>query len=336
MDTACVYPLTDSERNQLSAALGKINYDPQGGQNYITDLRIMADSNLPRRVIDVLANQRASLRPKPYLVFENLPTDEAVFTTPDPEVFTPAAKSGTLSENLIMAFASMIGEPYSIQFEGADIVNNLIPSPSAKREYTGLGSQVELSFHVENAALKYMENAGFSPLGLLLTGVRHDPQGPMTRLADARAALLLLEASDVVCLRQPLYRIKVPHRWRNQGTFATEPVAMLSGDLDFPEVSAVFYPDMVEALSTPAANAMTRFHDAIRQVSVAVDIKPGQLLYIDNRFTLHARDSFEPSLDKLSKPLRWVQRVFVSKSLWSHRQLERVQSRIFLPRDQTP
>lgn len=334
MDSTCVYPLTDSERDQLASGLGKVNYDPQGGQNYITDLRIMAASNLPRRVIDVLANQRASLRPKPYLIFENLPTDEAVFTTPDPGVFTPAAKSGTLSENLIMAFASLIGEPYSIQFEGADIVNNLIPSPSAKREYTGLGSEVELNFHIENAALKYMENASFSPLGLLLAGVRHDPAGPLTRLADARDALGLLEESEVECLRQPLYRIKVPHRWRGKGEFATEPVAMLCGDLDFPEISAVFYPDMVEALSKPAADAMARFCDAVRQVSVGLDIKPGRLLYIDNRFTLHARDSFEPSLDALSNPLRWVQRVFVSKSLWSHRRLEMVKSRVFMPRAQ--
>jgi hypothetical protein len=45
-----------------------------------------------------------------------------------------------------MAFASLIGEPYSILFEGGDIVNNLIPTKRAKREYTGLGSEVELDF----------------------------------------------------------------------------------------------------------------------------------------------------------------------------------------------
>lgn len=332
MDKTCVYPLTDNERNQLGAALGKVNYDPQGGQNYITDLRIIADAHLPRRVIDVLANQRTSLNPKPYLIFENLPTDEAVFTTPEAHTFTPAAKSGTLSESLIMTFAGMIGEPYSIQFEGADVVNNLIPKASEKREYTGLGSEVELGFHIENAALKHVENASFSPLGLLLTGVRHDPNGPLTRLADARQAIGLLEEHDVECLSQPLYRIKVPHRWRDQGAYITEPIAMLSGGLDFPEVSAVFYPDMLEALSKPAADSMARFHHALSQVSIGVDIKPGQLVYIDNRFTLHARDRFVPSLDAMSNPLRWVQRVFVASNLWSHRRLDRVKARVFLPR----
>lgn len=333
MDNTCCFKLTDSERERLAGKLGSITYDPQGGLSYITDLRIMAVSVLPRRIIDALAMQRASLNPRPYLIFENLPTDEQVFTTPDPNVFSPACKSGSVSENLVMAFASLIGEPYSILFEGADIVNNLIPSLAAKREYTGLGSEVELDFHIENAALKYMEDFNFSPLGLLLTGVRHDPQGPLTRLADARAALKLLAAHDIECLRQPLFSIKVPYRWRRSDALATEAVAMVRGSLCLPEISAVFYPDMVQAQTEAAARAMENFYMAIRQVSLGIEINPGRLVYIDNRFTLHSRDKFKASLDEFSNPARWIQRVFVANSLWNHRHLDPVKSRVFKPQE---
>ncbi|GLO16192.1 hypothetical protein PPUJ20028_47780 [Pseudomonas putida] len=333
MDRSCIYKLTDSERDQLAGGLAKINYDTQGGQAYITDLRMAAASTLPRRIIDIVSEQRASLHPKPYLIFENLPVDEHVFTTPDPQVFLPACKSGTISENVIMMFASLIGEPYSVEFEGANIVNNLIPGVKTKGEYTGLGSDVELDFHIENAALKCLADLNVSPLGLMLTGVRHDRNGPMTRLADARKALDLLDANDVSCLRQPLYQIKVPYRWRKQGTYITPAIPMVCGSTSFPEINAVFYPDMVEALDPRAARAMKNFHDAIKAVSIGIAIKPGILAYVDNRFTLHARDRFSASLDDFNNPVRWVQRVFVANSLWGYRQLQRVKSRVFLPQE---
>lgn len=333
MDTQHVFTLTDAERIRLGKALSDIAYDPHGSLRYITDLRIMAMSIMPRRLIDVLAEQRASICPRPYLIFKNLPTDEQVFSNPDPQIFSPGSKSHWISENLIMTFASLVGEPYSIDFEGSDIVNNLIPTRTAKREYTGLGSEVELDFHIENAALRFMEDFNFSPLGLLLTGVRHDPQGPLTRLADARAALKRLSPEDVECLRAPEFRIKVPYRWRRGEIMQTEPTALVRGHLELPEVSAVFYPDMVEPLTAASATAMSNFYEAIKEVSFGMEITPGSLVYIDNRFTLHSRDKFSGSFDEVGNPKRWVQRVFISPNLWNHRNLTQVKSRVFQPMD---
>jgi len=335
MDKHHFFDFTNAERDHLAKILAEVSYDPHGSQRYITDLRIRALPVIPRRIIDALFEQRASIQPRPYLIFENLPTDEQVFTTPDPAIFSPAAKSHCISENLIIAFASLIGEPYSIYFEGADIVNNLIPTKINQYEYTGLGSEVELDFHIENAALRFIEDFNFSPLGLLLTGVRHDPQGPLTRLVDVRSALKLLENETVECLRKPEFRIKVPHRWRSSNIIQTDPVALLRGNRDLPEVSAVFYPDMVEPQTAAAANAMAILYKAIQEVSFSIDIKPGTLVYIDNRFTLHSRDKFNGSLDDAGNPMRWVQRVFVSPNLWNHRNLAQVKSRVFQKVEQT-
>jgi L-asparagine oxygenase len=331
MDQACHFKLTDTEKDKLRIALEKIAYDPHGNLSYITDLRINALPLLPRRIVDVLSEQRASIRPRSHLIFENLPTDEHIFTTPNPDVFTPGSKSGCISENIITLFASMIGEPYSILFEGADIVNNLIPTKQAKHDYTGLGSEVELDFHIENAALKFMGDYNFSPLGLLLTGVRHDPAGPITRLADARAAIQLLTQDDIELLRMPQYRIKVPYRWRRENSTQTNAVALVRGSMDLPEVSAVFYPDMVEPQTSAAATAMANFYAAIREVSFGLEITPGRLVYIDNRFTLHSRDKFNGTYDEAGNPMRWVQRVFIAPNLWNHRNLNPVKSRVFLP-----
>lgn len=335
MKQNCIFRLTDSERDTLGCALEKISYDPHGGMGYVIDVRIAALTSMPRRVIDALNEQRASITPRPYLLFENLPVDTQVFTAPDPQVFSPSAKTGYISENLAMAFATLIGEPYSIMFEGADIVNNLIPTVADKKAYTGLGSEVELDFHIENAALKFMGDFNFSPLGLLLTGVRHDLNGPLTRLSDSRAALAKMSQDDIDCLRQASYRIKVPYRWRrnpiDDNSQQTSLVPLLRGSVDLPEVSAVFYPDMVEAQSDRAALAMKNFHAAIREVSFGIDIKPGRLVYIDNRITLHSRDKFVATMGDDGRPLRWIQRVFVAPNLWNHRHLSSVKSRVFEP-----
>jgi len=149
--------------------------------------------------------------------------------------------------------------------------------------------------------------------------------GPLTHWADARKALKRLDNEDIECLRRPEFRIKVPYRWHRGNIIQTEPIALLRTNLNLPEVSAVFYPDMVE----PAIKTMENFYKAIRKVSFGIDIKPGRLLYIDNRFTLHSRDKLNDSFDKYQNPTRWIQRVFVSPNLWNHLGLTQVKSRVF-------
>ncbi|MGO4223521.1 TauD/TfdA family dioxygenase [Lysobacter sp. TAF61] len=332
--SCCSFRLTDSERERFRESIGSIQYDPSGGTAYVTDVRIAAQSALPRRVVDALAEQRASLSPQSHLIFDNLPVDEEVFTTPSPNRFDPSCKSGVVSENSVMAFAATLGEPYSIAFEGPEVVNNLIPAPGSRAEYTGLGSELELDFHIENAALKCMGERNFSPLGLVLAGVRHDPNGPSTRLSDARCALERLSSETVAELMRPSYRIRVPYRWRGAGEAGLErtgPVPIVSGNPDFPEVYAVFYGDMVESMGEPSRRALQLFHEQIKACSLAIDVVPGRLLYIDNRFTLHSRDAFQPTFDAFGNPLRWVQRAFIASNLWNHRNLVRIQRRVFMP-----
>ncbi|MCZ2158423.1 hypothetical protein NPX99_03895 [Bartonella sp. 220] len=88
-------------------------------------------------------NQKVSITPRPYLIFENLPIDRQINTSPHPYNLDASCKSGYMSENLIMMFSLLIGEPYSIQFEGGHIVNNLVPLKDNKKDDTGLESEVE-------------------------------------------------------------------------------------------------------------------------------------------------------------------------------------------------
>jgi hypothetical protein len=335
IDAANYFCLTNRERDTLKQALDQIIYDDSGRCEFISHVRPVLAQALPRRLRTALEAQRASLTPRPYVIIDNLPVDDEVFGSPRAGESGSSYKSGTISENLAVGIAALIGEPYSVQFEGADIVNNLTPQRGNEKEFTGLGSAVELDFHIENAALKFHSDFNLTPVGLLLTGVREDPVLPKTRFSDARLALSRLSAEDKAVLRSRRFSISVPYRWRQAfaatNAVRTDPVPLISGDESLPEIHAVFYPDMVQALDDEAKAAFDRFYEAIKAVSFALDVTPGRLVYADNRFTLHSRDSFTASYDANGCPMRWLQRVFVTANLWSHRGLRRVRGRVFQP-----
>lgn len=164
---------------------------------------------------------------------------------------------------------------------------------------------------------------------MLLTGVRHDQQEPKTRISDVRLALNQLSEKDLDLLRKPLYKINVPYRWRKDGILSTHDVPLVSGPLNLPEVSVVFYPGMIEAKTEDAKLALNNLYREIKRNALSLNIKPGELIYIDNRFTVHSRDKFTGSFDSFGNPMRWIQRVFISPNLWGHRNLIQESSRVF-------
>lgn len=154
-------------------------------------------------------------------------------------------------------------------------------------------------------------------MGLLLAGVRRDPHSPMTRISDSRLAIAQLSREDVETLASPLYSIKLPYRWRQStqaGREETALVPLISQNHVLPDVSAVFYPGMIAASTPRAEAALERFYGLVKENAIGIDICPGDLVYIDNRFALHSRDKFTPSFDERDTPLRWVQRVFIRQA----------------------
>jgi L-asparagine oxygenase len=325
--------LKDFEKKQLKKIFSKIEYDPRGAFNYILELRKAAYNNFPTRLLKVLECQKTGLDIKPYISVANLPFDETS-GSPVGDESSLMFKKTYLSENLNVSLSAIIGEPYSVIFEGKDLVNNLVPHKKHEKEYTGLGSGVELDLHIENAALKYHKNGDMSPTGLTLSGVRHDNlanPSPKTRICDARLALEGLKDYEKEILRGDNYKIKVPMRWRDQANQETSPSPILRGCIKQPEIAVAFYPDMVKPISKEASEVLEKFYNNAKNVSEAFDIKPGTIFYVDNRFTLHSRDKFNANYDENGRALRWVQRCFVKDSLWSMRFTKKEKDRILNP-----
>jgi L-asparagine oxygenase len=329
--------LDDSEAASIRAALAGIEYDPGGGAEYLATLRKAVYSRFPDRMIRLLeALKESSGFHIPYLVVDNLPIDGNVTGSPSFHETGAAFKEGVLSENLLSAIGAVIAEPYSIYHEGRELINNLTPHLRNARDYTGLGSLVELDFHTENAAQAHMPYGDTSPIALLLLGIRRQSgdDEPETHLADSRQALSLLSDDDIRYLRERHFIIRVPYRWR--GTMSgpqdnTDLCSIVSGPATAPRITVAFYPDMVLPVNQNARTALENFYQAIKSVSFGVRITPGRLVYINNRFALHSRDKFSPTFDQNGRANRWVQRIFLAPNLWNYRVFDRTLERIFDP-----
>lgn len=326
------FTLSNQERTDIAKGLSTIQYDPTGSDDYMCNMRIAAYKYFPERLLKIVEKERVTDRPSPCIVINGLPIDAKITGSPSFHETGASYKSGTLSENIIIAVGLMLGEPYSIQFEGHELVNNLVPHQNHTSAFTGLGSKAELDLHIENSALKFIFDDDCSPSGVLLFGIRQDPYAEVnTYFSDAHLALKLLDEGSRRIIREPRFHIKLPYRWREiMGKTMTEEVPLVSGPENAPRIHAVFYPDMIKIRDKQAQAAFDKFYTILKEISVGINIRPGQLVYVNNKFALHARGSFEPTYDKNGLGYRWLQRIFISQDLWAMRNF-RLTGRIYDP-----
>lgn len=328
--------LSAEESEYIRTILGNIDYDPSGSEFYLNEIRKVAYTVFPERINTAINKLKGySANAVGSIQIDNLPIDELITGSPRHNESGRDFKNGTLTENILVTMGVLTGEPYSIAHEGLELVNNLTPHKENTKDYTGLGSEVELDFHIENAAQAFMPEGDTSPLALILLGVRGEPHGgPMTRISDCRRALEKLSEEDIKQLYGKNFIIRVPYRWRGasaQHRDNTDLSPILSGPISAPRVTVAFYPDMVLAVNSRAKQALDNLYQAVREVSFGVQVSPGRMVLINNSFTLHSRDSFQPSFDENGRANRWVQRVFVARNLWNFRSFTAIQERVFDP-----
>ncbi|HCJ7369175.1 TPA: TauD/TfdA family dioxygenase [Enterobacter hormaechei subsp. xiangfangensis] len=331
--TLKVIELSKEESLAISKSLSDVKYCPEGSFKYIKSVRKIMWGVLPDDITSALEDLKKPFPEFAGVVIKNLPVDADVKGSPKTGETGASFKNGCMTENVISGMGAVLGEPYSIAHEGSELVNNLTPHKEKSTDFTGLGSSVELDFHIENAAQVYQEEGDTSPFALMLMGVREDSVSkPKTRISDARVALKMLSEDDIDVLRQALYVIKVPHRWRTATATPrdnTGLVPVLSGPINAPRITVAFYPDMVVPVTTRAQEALANLHKAIRDVSVGIHIDPGTMVIINNNFMLHSRDKFIANYDADGNAYRWVQRVFVTKNLWPFRNFSRISERVY-------
>ncbi len=253
---------------------------------------------LPARLLDAVRAYRHDPGAQGTLIVAGLPIDEDAL--PDtPGVPESVERHATIPAATATLIGLQLGEivAYREEKSGA-LVQNVVPVRGLESSQSNAGS-VELEFHVENAfhpcrpdfvGLTCLRQAQGRPAGTLVSSIRH--------------ALPLIDDADREVLHQPRFVTAPPPSFHSGEPTAAHPV--LDGSPEDPNICVDF--NATVALDDEAKQALERLRQTLIDTSVSVELRSGEMVFVDNRIVLHGRADFTPRYDGRD---RWLQRIFV-------------------------
>jgi L-asparagine oxygenase len=187
-------------------------------------------------------------------------------------------------------------------------VQDVVPVPGEEAVQGNVGS-VELTFHVENVFHPHR------PDSVLLLCLRSDhDEVAETRTCSIRRILPDLPDRVRRTLSTAEFVTEAPPSFGGDGRGTMH--AVLTGDPEDPDLC---FDEAATRASTPAGSAaLAELSAAIRCHQDGVVMRPGDLVIVDNRVTMHGRSAFTPRYDGRD---RWLQRTFAFADLRRSRAL---------------
>jgi alpha-ketoglutarate-dependent taurine dioxygenase len=257
---------------------------------------------LPAVVHDALVDFTDAPHPSGALLLRGMPTGDLPPTPPSPTA--PSGKD-LATEFQLLTVSRRLGQPVGYLPEhGGDLVQNIVPMPTAADRQVSTSSKVELMFHTEAAFHPHR------PRYLLLLCLRGDASA-RTTLSSIHEVLPLLPTAIVDTLFQPRFRTAVDESYlagRPNVLGAEMPV--LTGRRDTP--SMVFDADLMVGTDRAAEAALRALATVTAEHHTGVVLEAGDLLVVDNDVAVHGRSPFTPRFDGTD---RWLQRTFVVADL---------------------
>lgn len=222
---------------------------------------------------------------------ETLPGTPLVPDSVEREATVPAA--------VAMLLAQQLGDVFGFRDEkNGAVVHNVVPLPAQAGSQSNAGS-VELELHTENAFHPHRPDH----VGLLCLRGDHDGKAG-TLVSSIRKALALLDDADTTLLWEPRFVTRSPPSFRAGG--APSAHGVLSGLSDDPNLRVDF--NATRATDDAAAGALRRLGEALMGVSSTLILRPGEMVFLDNRLVVHGRTEFTPRYDGGD---RWLHRLYV-------------------------
>jgi L-asparagine oxygenase len=292
--------LTDNERSDLRALVGRVaNPSAQLVDDIPWQTRARAMScHLPARLLEAIRGFRHDPGVDAILTIANLPIEPDTLP-PTPTVPDSVERAATAPATLATLLGQQLGEviAYRDEKHGA-LVQNVVPVPSLANTQSNGGS-VPLEFHTENAFHPHRPDY----VGLLCLRPAHQGQVG-TQVAAIRRALPLLDGTSRAILREARFVTAAPPSFRSADSSGPQPV--LSGSVDDPDMCVDFH--ATSAVDHHAARALSQLREALTEVRSDLVLRPGDMVFVDNRLVVHGRVAFSPRYDGSD---RWLHRVFV-------------------------
>jgi len=315
--------LTDAERDALGSSLDRLPSPYVDLEPFLLDVFPLFAA-LPRRVLTAIRAARNDPAAPGALLVENLPVE------PDPPA-TPGSGTALLdrttfvTEACALGVAQLLGEPvgYLDERDGA-VVQWLFPIASEAHATSSSSCDIDLELHTDLNFDSANPEAPFTVINpdfVVLACVRADPDGQATtRYVEARSLCEHLSELQQATLREPIFEFAAPYTFSGLSggdRLWSHPSPVLTGPAGSPEMG-VDLACGARGCTPEAQAALDALREAARrpEIGETVRLRPGHVLVLDNRKGAHGRSAFPARFDGSD---RWVERVYVRRSLWECR-----------------
>ncbi|MCP2314377.1 TauD/TfdA family dioxygenase [Kitasatospora paracochleata] len=295
-----VLELDGRERGELEALARTLT---RAGAGLVDDTgwqaRARAEScRLPARLSRTVRAFRHDAGPDGTLTVTNLPVAPELLPA-TPTVPDSVERGATVPAALAVLLGCELGTviAYRDEKHGA-LVQNVVPVPTLAGSQSNGGS-VQLEFHTENAFHPHRPDF----VGLLCLRPAHEDQVG-TQVASIRRARPLLDAATLTVLQEDRFVTEAPPSFRTAEL--SSPLPVLTGAPEDPDICVDFH--ATRALDNTAEKALVELREALSAVRQDVVLRPGDMIFVDNRLVVHGRVAFSPRYDGTD---RWLHRVFV-------------------------
>jgi L-asparagine oxygenase len=224
---------------------------------------------------------------------------QGITINPDKIPKTPDGNQYKLGETTTLAkiqsiFVSSIGDMIAYEAEGCgSLFQDIVPLKSMEKAQTSLGSNTELEIHTEQAFSK------LKPDILSLACLRGD-KSAYTHIFSVQTILNNLTREEKALLREPLWYTGVDLSFKlNNNEFIDGdlrgPLPIISGPEDDPKL--IFDQDLMTGTTPEAKEMIKKIVDIYYQKKLRHNLKPGEILLIDNNRAVHGRSAFKPRYD---------------------------------------
>jgi L-asparagine oxygenase len=212
---------------------------------------------------------------------------------------TPPGNTFNIGEQTILAkiqslFISILGE--MIAYEGecyGHLFQDIVPIQCMEKMQTSLGSGQELEIHTEQAF------SHLRPDILSLACIRGNSKA-FTYILHVNEIINDMSPSEIDLLRQPLWKTGIDLSFKLNGH------EFIEGDIrgPFPIVSRLdtdpyllFDQDLMTGITEESQKIIDKIIDIYYQHRIEYNLKPGEIIFIDNNRAVHGRSSFIPKYD---------------------------------------
>src|ERR1700683_3124993 len=305
-DSCCIL-LSAAEREALEVLYSHVKQRPQDDLEEFIIRATLVFHSIPERLRRCLLEFKRFGNREGVLLIRGLPVDAELPPTPR-DSGRSTAKSTYVSELALATFGSPLGESISyLQEKNGEFYRNICPTARNEREWSSESSLDLLPFHTEAAFHPFL------PSYVMLYCLRSDhDMRARTMVASIRRIAPRLVESDIEILRQNIFETGIDYSFgsstgKRGGGLVT---AICYGANDDPYLR--YDPGLMTPHGSEGQEVMTRLDAVIDDLASYVCLRPGDLLIIDNRRTVHARTEFVPRYDGLD---RWLQRSYLVDGL---------------------